>query len=50
MRFLHTGDWHVGKAMRGRSRADEHRAVLAEVAALAESEQVDAVLVAGDLF
>ena len=50
MRFLHTGDWHVGKAMRGRSRADEHRAVLAEVAALAEAEQVDAVLVAGDLF
>jgi DNA repair protein SbcD/Mre11 len=50
MRFLHTGDWHVGKAMRGRSRADEHRAVLAEVAAVAEAEQVDAVLVAGDLF
>jgi len=50
MRFLHTGDWHVGKALRGRSRADEHRAVLAEVAAMAEAEQVDAVLVAGDLF
>jgi len=50
MRFLHTGDWHVGKALRGRSRADEHRAVLAEVVAVAEAEQVDAVLVAGDLF
>ena len=50
MRFLHTGDWHVGKALRGRSRADEHRAVLAEVAAVAEAEEVDAVLVAGDLF
>ena len=50
VRFLHTGDWHVGKALRGRSRADEHRAVLAEIAALAEAEQVDAVLVAGDLF
>ena len=50
MRFLHTGDWHVGKALRGRSQADEHRAVLAEVAAVAEAEQVDAALVAGDLF
>ena len=50
VRFLHTGDWHVGKTLRGRSRADEHRAVLAEIAAVAEAEQVDAVLVAGDLF
>ena len=31
MKFLHTADWHVGKALRGRSRADEHRAVLAEI-------------------
>ena len=50
MRLLHTSDWHVGKPIRGRSRADEHRAVLAEVAAVAESQQVDLVLVTGDLF
>ncbi|MDE0659953.1 MAG: exonuclease subunit SbcD [Gammaproteobacteria bacterium] len=50
MRFLHTGDWHVGKTMRGRSRADEYRAVLAEIADIAADRQVDAVLVAGDLF
>ena len=50
MRFLHTGDWHVGKTLRGRSRADEHRAVLAEIADIADHSQVDAVLVAGDLF
>lgn len=50
MRFLHTGDWHVGKTLRGRSRADEHRAVLAEIADIADDRQVDAVLVAGDLF
>ena len=50
MRFLHTGDWHVGKAIRGRSRADEHAAVLAEIATAADAESVDAVLVAGDLF
>ncbi len=50
MRLLHTSDWHVGKLIRGTSRADEHRAVLAEIATIAENERVDVVLVAGDLF
>jgi exonuclease SbcD len=40
----------VGKAIRGRSRADEHQAVLAEIAAVADSRSVDLVVVAGDLF
>ena len=50
MRFLHTGDWHVGKTIRGRSRADEFEAALAEVVAIARAEKVDAVLVAGDIY
>ena len=50
MRFLHTADWHVGKTLRGRSRADEHRAVLDEIAGIADERRVDAVLIAGDLF
>jgi DNA repair protein SbcD/Mre11 len=50
MRLLHTSDWHVGKAIRGRSRAQEHQAVLAEIAGIAEREAVDLVIVAGDLF
>ncbi len=50
MKLLHTSDWHVGKHIRGNSRIDEHRAVLSEIAVIAESEQVDIVLVAGDLF
>lgn len=50
MRLLHTSDWHVGKAIRGHSRADEHRAVLAEIGDVAEREHVDLVVVAGDLF
>jgi len=40
MRFLHTGDWHVGKTLRGRSRADEHRAVLTEIADIADDRIV----------
>jgi DNA repair protein SbcD/Mre11 len=50
MRVLHTSDWHVGKAIRGRSRAHEHQAVLAEIATVAERESADLVLVAGDVF
>ncbi len=48
--LLHTSDWHVGKAIRGASRADEHRAVLAEIAELVGAHEADIVVVAGDLF
>jgi len=50
VKILHTSDWHVGKALRGRSRADEHRAVLAEITEVARAEEVDLVLITGDLF
>jgi exonuclease SbcD len=50
MKLLHTADWHVGRTVAGRSRADEHRAVLTEIASIAADERVDLVLVAGDLF
>lgn len=50
MKILHTADWHVGKTIRGRSRADEHAAVLTEIADVAAREQVDLVIVAGDQF
>jgi exonuclease SbcD len=50
MKILHTADWHVGKTVRGHGRADEHRAVLDEIVAIAESRAVDLVIVAGDLF
>jgi len=50
MRFLHTSDWHVGRTIRNRSRMDEHRAVFAVIVDIARREQVDAVLVTGDVF
>ena len=50
VKLLHTSDWHVGKAIRGRSRAEEHRAVLAEIVAVAQNEAVDLIVMAGDLF
>ena len=50
MKFLHTSDWHTGKTLKGRDRLDEQRAVLTEIADIAEEHQVDAVLVAGDVY
>lgn len=50
MKILHTADWHVGRTLRGRSRADEHRAVLAEIVGIAKDEEVDLVILAGDVF
>ncbi|MFI7130671.1 exonuclease SbcCD subunit D [Nonomuraea sp. NPDC050153] len=50
MKILHTADWHVGKVLKGRPRFDEHRDVLRELVAAARTHDVDAVIVAGDLF
>jgi exonuclease SbcD len=50
MRFLHTGDWHVGKLLKGRSRHEEHAQVLEEILDIARRERVDALLIGGDAF
>ena len=50
MKILHTSDWHVGKVLKGRDRHDEHVTVLGSLVRAARDENVDLVLVAGDLF
>ena len=50
MRFLHTADWHLGRTLRGRSRTDELERALGQVVDIAKGEEVDAVLVAGDVY
>jgi DNA repair protein SbcD/Mre11 len=50
MKILHTSDWHVGKVLKGRDRHDEHLAALGSLVSTARAEDVDLVLVAGDLF
>lgn len=50
MKILHTSDWHLGKRLDYFSRLEEQREVLNEIIAIAEGEQVDAVILAGDLF
>jgi exonuclease SbcD len=50
LKILHTSDWHVGKVLKGRDRHEEHEAVLASLIQTARAEDVDIVLIAGDLF
>lgn len=50
MKILHTADWHLGKKLDSFSRLEEQILVMNEIVEIAEQEQVDLVLVAGDLF
>jgi len=50
MRILHSADWHLGRRLYGRSRHDEFDAFLDWLAETIEREQVDVLLVAGDVF
>jgi exonuclease SbcD len=50
MKILHTADWHVGKVLKHRTRFEEHQAVLADLVRITNDEDVDVVIVAGDLF
>ncbi|ECG8588449.1 exonuclease subunit SbcD [Salmonella enterica subsp. salamae] len=50
MRILHTSDWHLGQNFYSKSRAAEHQAFLDWLLETAQSHQVDAIIVAGDIF
>jgi DNA repair protein SbcD/Mre11 len=50
VKILHTADWHVGKVLKNQPRIDEQRVVLRDLVRIANSEDVDLVVVAGDLF
>jgi exonuclease SbcD len=50
MKLLHTSDWHLGRSLHNRKRYDEYEAFLEWLAALIESENIDVLLVAGDVF
>jgi DNA repair protein SbcD/Mre11 len=50
MRLLHTSDWHLGRALHGQSLLAHQAEFLDWLLASAVSHQVDAVLVAGDVY
>ncbi|MDD5723740.1 MAG: exonuclease SbcCD subunit D C-terminal domain-containing protein [Syntrophales bacterium] len=50
MKILHTSDWHIGRTLYGRKRYAEFEAFLDWLADLIEREDIDVLLVAGDVF
>ncbi len=50
MKILHTSDWHLGHQLHGYNRDYEHQAFLDWLAETLEKQQVDALLVSGDIF
>ncbi|WP_381801784.1 exonuclease SbcCD subunit D [Streptomyces niveus] len=50
MRFLHTSDWHLGRSFHRVSLLDAQAAFVDHLVATALAHEVDAVLVAGDVY
>ena len=50
MKILHTSDWHLGRTLYGKKRYEESEAFLGWLAEAIQTHEVDALLVAGDVF
>lgn len=50
MKFLHTSDWHLGVKTNGKDRLDEQKQVLDEIISIVNYENIDCVIIAGDVF
>jgi exonuclease SbcD len=50
MRFIHTSDWHLGRLFHNVSLLEDQRYVLSQLIALIAEHQVDAVVIAGDIY
>jgi len=49
MKILHTSDWHIGRTLYGRKRYEEFEAFMAWLAEMIQQNEIDALLVAGDV-
>ena len=50
MKILHTSDWHLGQNFFTKSRKNEHQAFIHWLLELIKAQQIDAVIIAGDIF
>ena len=50
MKILHTADWHLGKRLDRFSRLEEQILVMDEIVEIANTQNIDLVIIAGDLF
>ncbi len=50
MKILHTSDWHIGRTLYGKKRYEEFEDFLTWLAETIQQNEIDALLVAGDVF
>ncbi|MFT4186804.1 MAG: exonuclease SbcCD subunit D [Micrococcaceae bacterium] len=50
MKFLHTSDWHLGRKFHGHSTAEPQELFCEQIVKIINDENVDVVLVAGDVY
>ncbi|NOI75836.1 exonuclease SbcCD subunit D [Vibrio coralliilyticus] len=50
MKFLHTSDWHLGRQFHNVSLLDDQKALLAQLIEYLQSNTVDALVIAGDIY
>jgi exonuclease SbcD len=50
LKLLHTSDWHIGRTLYGRKRYEEFEAFLTWLAETIRQNEIDVLLVAGDVF
>ncbi len=50
MRILHTSDWHLGQNFFTKSRKNEHQAFIDWLLQLVQTQHIDAIIIAGDVF
>lgn len=50
MKILHTSDWHIGQKFMGKSREEEHKSFFYWLFETIKEEEIDTLLVAGDIF
>ena len=50
LRILHTSDWHLGQHFMGKTRQAEHGAFCAWLVEQVRAHEVDALVIAGDVF
>lgn len=50
MKILHTADWHIGQTFFGYDRTEEHQAFFNWLAMQIKEQEIDALLIAGDIF
>ena len=50
MKFIHTSDWHLGKSLEGHSRLEEQEQFCDDFVKLANDNDIDMVIIAGDIY